>query len=1196
MIRLHYANRLESLIAPLADAIGAQQRADPLGRVTIVVPSRVIADFLQHRVSEAIGIAANFEFPFLRRFLAEVIERADSKIRILEVEELELLLFESLRVALRDHPHDFSAPLGYVEKGEPNGEEKELRTFRLARHLAPLFREYSITRRSMLQGWTRDRESDGEPRSETESWQRQLWRSIFGAQSYLHREWKNDHAEYNWLLLPDAFEAVAAGNLKTALPPVVHLFGLAYAGPAYLRILAQIGDLIELHLYTLNPCLEFWEDVEHLSGADRESWSRRHSKIGGDLEQSPDPFNLAAAGDTPALRLWARPGREYIRMLNEVTECDFEAHFVPQNPSAASSLLDRLQEDVLNRSPERVPGQSDLPDDGSLRFLACPGIAREAEIVANEIWSMLDHESSGRDTPRFHQIAVMVPDAQYADYLPHLESAFHRLHQLPTNIVNRGSSSQSPVREAISLLLRLPLGRFSRDEMLHLLNHPAIRGEDVAVETEQAGRWCEELGIFFGADANDLASTYIPRDTYHWDQGIRRLALGVFMGAERDQEAQFYRGPESLEYLPCAIAQEELSAAAGFIHSARRLLFDATAIRSHKLTLQQWSRLLSDLILTYIHVDDPAAERARERCVEAIESIVNPELSTAPVGYQIVHEIVSARLAELESQLVHFTESGIAIGPLSALRALPFRAIFLMGLNEANFPERDRRDPMDLRLARRKAGDVTPTERDRYLFLETLLAARQRICMSYVARDSRTGDQLDPSSVVRELQFILRGYVNGETLDRLTIQHPLSRYDSEYFPDLPYYQPTNGRKLTSYDSEARRGAAMAALRRDLAHSCGDLPLPDRDELFYQQLDQQSREAMWPALRMVQVPLSPEARMGPAAEISLPISALRKFLECPLQGAAQYALGIFEDDGDGLEQWQDEPVAQSILDRTSLLREVFWKARGDRQLVVSEYEKAFRISQFAGEAPAGPFARAAGRVDCANIGHWIDEAREAGCGSLDQWREIRIGRGDESAQADRVLAELTLPAREEVRGETRLRVVKIQGSLGFISAAGNGALRLVLRDEARAKDFLGPFLSAIVLAAAGEFAAADFHAIVVGARKGKSFNDIRSMRRPTMEQARSYLSDLVSDLLFGKNHYFLPIEAVDKALREIKRGGAEDLPDLINDLRDNEFAKCSSDYGPIRNARRFEPPTAEAVKRILERRFGLLRAIFAREKH
>ena len=78
MIRLHYANRLENLIAPLADAVAAQQRARPLDRVTIVVPGRVIEHYLKHRVSEAIGIAANLEFPFLRRFLAKVIEEIAS--------------------------------------------------------------------------------------------------------------------------------------------------------------------------------------------------------------------------------------------------------------------------------------------------------------------------------------------------------------------------------------------------------------------------------------------------------------------------------------------------------------------------------------------------------------------------------------------------------------------------------------------------------------------------------------------------------------------------------------------------------------------------------------------------------------------------------------------------------------------------------------------------------------------------------------------------------------------------------------------------------------------------------------------------------------------------------------------------------------------------------------------------------------
>ena len=93
-----------------------------------------------------------------------------------------------------------------------------------------------------------------------------------------------------------------------------------------------------------------------------------------------------------------------------------------------------------------------------------------------------------------------------------------------------------------------------------------------------------------------------------------------------------------------------------------------------------------------------------------------------------------------------------------------------------------------------------------------------------------------------------------------------------------------------------------------------------------------------------------------------------------------------------------------------------------------------------------------------------------------------------------------------------------------------------------------------------------------------------------------MSDLLSDLLFGKNHYFLPIEAVEEANKEIARGRGGDLLDVIADTRDNEFAKCSSDYGPIRNARRFEPPTVEALKGIMERRFGLIRAIFDRKKH
>ncbi len=667
------------------------------------------------------------------------------------------------------------------------------------------------------------------------------------------------------------------------------------------------------------------------------------------------------------------------------------------------------------------------------------------------------------------------------------------------------------------------------------------------------------------------------------------------MDTGRDEEPRFYRSPESIGYLPCGISQDEGPAAAAFIKSARQLLFDAGEIRSHRWTFAEWSRLLVDMVSNHIHVDSPADERVRERCIEAIEAVGSYDVKAAPVSYQVVYELVSARIAELESHLAQFTEHGIVIGPLSALRSIPFRATYLLGLNEGSFPARERHDPMDLRLIRRKAGDVTPIERDRYLFLETLLAARERICLSYVARDSQTGADREPSSVIRELQLILRDYIGTDKVDGLTVEHPLSRYDGRYFPDISQEPLASGLVLNSYDTDARRGAMMAALRAQVARHCGDLPLPGRDEPIYERLSESSQDELRPLLGITRLPAAPQSNVGSPTEISLPISALRKFLECPLQGAARYVLGIFEDDED-LEQWDDEPIAQSTLDRTNLLREVFWKARGDCDRLLNEYANAFRISQLAGQAPAGPFAEAARRTDREKMLEWIDQAQSAGCGSLERWREIRMGRGDESSRADHIISELSIQVRTGGAdgGETS-RIVKLHGSLGFVSPAGRSSLRLILRDHSKCKDFLGPFLAAVVLAAAGELTAKTFDAVVVGAGKNKCWRETRGLNSPSVERARDYLSDLLSDLLFRKNHYFLPIEAVEAADKELERGRETDVLDVIDDIRDNEFAGCSSDYGPVRDARRFEPPAIEEVKRLINRRFGLIRSVFGKAK-
>jgi len=1212
VIRLHYANRLENLLAPLAEVVADCQGRRPLERLHVIVPNRVVEQFVKLRLCERIGVAANLEFPFLRRYLARVVQEANPALKILEAEDLQLVLFECLRGSIHLDAPELRPVRHYAEAGSKTPADVELRLFQLAGQVARLFREYSITRRAMIARWQRGRiQNDAGPFDEAERWQRYLWLKVFGADLSVRPDWLAA-PEYQWMLLPDGFDATDRRALKSALPPVLHVFGLAYAGPAFAKMFADLGELIELHIYALNPCLEFWEDVQSPAGIERDRWVRRRQKLAVELQSAADPFGLDGGGNNPALRLWARPGREYIRLLNELTDCDFDPHFSrreagPDAPQSAPSLLHQLQESILIREAERAPVRDAAnlpigsPADSSIRFLACPGVRREAEIVADTIWSLIEQEPPAGSPLRFHEIAVLVPDRAYDDYLPHLEAAFAASHEIPVEVVNRRFASESRVAEAIGMLLRLPLGRFTRDEMLHLLTHPAITGEAPELDTAQWARWCDALGIYFGADRDDLAGTYIRDDLFNWDQALKRLALGVFMSGG---DPRFFAAADGREFLPHEVAQDEVTAAAGMVRTARSLLSDACEIRSRQLAFGEWARILGDLISTYVRVTDPIDERIRDYCISAIESIAPAGIRSDPVSCQIACEAAAARIADAESRRGQFGERGVAVGPLSALRSIPFKVIFLLGLNEAGFPERPRHDPLDLRLVKRIAGDVTPTERDRYLFAETLLAARERVFLSYVSRDQRTADPLEPSAAIRELQFILRGYVDEAALEHLTVEHPMSRYDLRYFPELDPDRagPDAESELFSFDPTARRGARMAALRLDLARHCGDAALPGRGRMLLSRLSPPVQKRISRELRIMD--LSDGADGGVAARgasaISLPLAALRRFLECPVQGAARYALGMREDQDDAGEDHQDEPVAQSILDRTVMLREAFWKSRGDRGSAAHDYRDRFRIAQAQGRAPAGLFAEEANSADLMALGEWLDQAREAGARDLADWQEIRIGRGDEFASADRLLDEIALEVAIPLADSTHTRTVKIHGALGFVSPAMDASIRCVLRDEPKAKDFLPLFFSALALAASGATEAKEFAAIVVSGAGGSGKRRIKRFRLPQPEAARAYLAALAADLLSDENYYFLPIEAVEKIWRawkltkeETKKraAGGVDLIDLIDGVRENEQSRCSSDYGPIRNARRFDPPGESELKSIVERRFGPIGSIF-----
>jgi exonuclease V gamma subunit len=81
-------------------------------------------------------------------------------------------------------------------------------------------------------------------------------------------------------------------------------------------------------------------------------------------------------------------------------------------------------------------------------------------------------------------------------------------------------------------------------------------------------------------------------------------------------------------------------------------------------------------------------------------------------------------------------------------------------LNDSSFPRTDPRLGFDLMADRPRLGDQSKREDDRYLFLETLLSARERFYLSYVGQSIRDNSPAPPSVLVSELlDYIDQGFI-----------------------------------------------------------------------------------------------------------------------------------------------------------------------------------------------------------------------------------------------------------------------------------------------------------------------------------------------------------------------------------------------------------------------------------------------------
>lgn len=712
-LKLYTGNRLE-LLAELLVKVLEVPPASPLEPEIIVVQSKGMERWLSLQLASHFGVCANCRFPFPNALIHEVFHHVLPDLPGSSLFEPKYAAWKITQL-LPDHLEEpgFASLKHYLDHSP-----RDLRRLQLASHLAETFDQYVLYRPDLITRWERGGE---------DHWQAVLWRDLAKGLEHQHR------AALGRAFLERIREA-APGTFP--LPQRICLFGISYLPPFHLQILDGLSQILEVNLFLLNPCREYWGDI-----ASKREMGRLVSRP---QHNSRAPAELYLDEGNPLLASMGTLGRDFLELLASFP-CEETAAF--QEPGEAS-LLACLQSDILNlrdRTRDRSGKTVVLPEDRSLEVHSCHSPMREVEVLYDHLLELFEQDQSL--LPR--DILVMAPAIE--TYAPFMQAVFdtpedERKH-LPYSIADRGMRRESHVAEAFLALLDLWDARLTAAEVHGLLESPAIRARFGLADTDPdliAG-WLQEVRIRWGIDEQDRLR-WLPHAFREntWRAGLDRLLLGYAMPA-RDHE--LFRG--ILPYDP--VEGSEVTVLGRFAEFAEQLFQVLTSLRLPR-TLHQWSEALTAMLSRFFLPDDAASrefQAVRQVILEL--AIIQEQTDFAePVDIRVIKWHLERQL-EREGFGLGFLTGGVTCCSLLPMRSIPFRVICLLGMDGNSFPRQTKAPDFDLMAKHPRPGDRSARNDDRYLFLESLISAREKLYISYTGQSARDNSSIPPSVLVSEL-------------------------------------------------------------------------------------------------------------------------------------------------------------------------------------------------------------------------------------------------------------------------------------------------------------------------------------------------------------------------------------------------------------------------------------------------------------
>lgn len=766
-ITVFRASRLEALLEPLDHLLATQAPASPLAPQTVVAAHPGMRQWLAGALARrrgAGGIVANLDIVLPTTFLdslARQVQGGDAvSPRGWRREWLRWRIHEVLV-----SPPD-AGLAAYLE-----GPHAALRSFQLADRLARIYIQYMAYRPDWLEDWSYSRNTfDGA------GFHPALWRLLRQALDEPHRGER----------LAELGATLRAGGVDVGATDPLHVFGISHLAPAELAVLQALAVHRPVVFYLPDPCREYWAGLR--------------SERARLLELAKDPHGDDASAyfldqGHPLLAAWGRLGQHFMLSMQQLEAALDIRHFRDEREAdrTPTTLLERTQESLRRLDPALMAtdprDRAPRLHDRSLRVHAAHSRLRELEALRD---ALLRERAEHPDLEP-SDIVVMAPDI--AAYLPLLPAVFGEAGRaegpLPYHLADVPMARAQPLFAAFRQLLAMPSSRLTAPGLVDFLGQPAVMRrlglDDGALDT--LTQWLADARAAWGLDPAFRAAMGVPATEEHtlsW--AMDRLVAGFIHGNE-DLDSVLHL-PDGVAMVPVPGVTGSATPALGALDHVLQQLAGLRSDAAAERPASEWARRLEERLEALFQPDlaDAAATEAMDQLRGLLRALASEpgDLGLDPrLAYPVVKQWLEERLAAVPERQ-RFLAGGITVCGMVPQRAIPFRVVAVLGLNEGEYPRNDvdaGLDPIG-RPGLRRLGDRDVRSDDRYLFLETLMSARDALHLSYVAFDAVSGTARNPAAPLAELMAALPpGDMVGDRTETPAwrVDHPLQAFDARYF-------------------------------------------------------------------------------------------------------------------------------------------------------------------------------------------------------------------------------------------------------------------------------------------------------------------------------------------------------------------------------------------------------------------------------